>query len=519
MDSAVASPVLEKSCWKKSPLKAELEASDDDDKLCSLSKRPKLDLSNQGYNPLEEPSPLGLKLKKSPSFLDLIQMKLSQEKSAPLAKTLPRKEKGSSANADKLKASNFPASLLKIGTWEYKSRYEGDLVAKCYFAKHKLVWEVLDGGLKNKIEIQWSDIMAIKANYPDDGLETLDVLLARQPLFFREINPQPRKHTLWQAASDFTSGQATIYRRHFLLFPQGTLGKHFEKLMQCDHRLRFLSQQPEIVLDTPYFQPMVSIFGDQSVHGRNLEWKTEMTPSFSDFRDTITTSGFSCSDIENPDLVVAPPEHNSHRSAPIPEMFRMDGDPIASNKITETHTLSLLNHVKLPGIRPSMSVSDLMNHIAEVISEQMKFDNSNICINEAQKRSILDELAHWLCDSQSTPVSDEKFSMWVNSLLCLLQKEPTGVQNLHLKPENVSCQTFSNAENELNSHYDSCESLPGEKVPSFESRAGFGHGGTLRSSMSRVDSLGELLLHLPRIASLPQFLANVSEDSESHSGG
>ena len=60
---------------------------------------------------------------------------------------------------------------------QYKSRYEGDLVAKCYFAKHKLVWEVLDGGLKSKIEIQWSDIMAIKANYSDDGLEMLDVVV------------------------------------------------------------------------------------------------------------------------------------------------------------------------------------------------------------------------------------------------------------------------------------------------------------------------------------------------------
>lgn len=67
-----------------------------------------------------------------------------------------------------------------FGVVQYKSRYEGDLVAKCYFAKHKLVWEVLDGGLKNKIEIQWSDIVAIKANFPDDGPETLDVVV----LFF-----------------------------------------------------------------------------------------------------------------------------------------------------------------------------------------------------------------------------------------------------------------------------------------------------------------------------------------------
>lgn len=51
-------------------------------------------------------------------------------------------------------------------------------MAKCYFAKHKLVWEVLDGGLKNKIEVQWSDIMGLKANYPDDGPGTLDVVVS-----------------------------------------------------------------------------------------------------------------------------------------------------------------------------------------------------------------------------------------------------------------------------------------------------------------------------------------------------
>lgn len=50
-------------------------------------------------------------------------------------------------------------------------------MAKCYFAKHKLVWEVLEGGLKSKIEIQWSDIMALNANCPDDGPGTLNVVV------------------------------------------------------------------------------------------------------------------------------------------------------------------------------------------------------------------------------------------------------------------------------------------------------------------------------------------------------
>lgn len=53
---------------------------------------------------------------------------------------------------------------------QWVSRYEGDLVAKCYFAKHKLVWEVLDGGLKSKIEIQWSDTRQLSGT-PDKLLQ------------------------------------------------------------------------------------------------------------------------------------------------------------------------------------------------------------------------------------------------------------------------------------------------------------------------------------------------------------
>lgn len=60
------------------------------------------------------------------------------------------------------------------------SRYEGDLVGKFYFAKHKLVWEVLDGGLKSKIEVQWSDIAAIKASFTEDRPETLEIVVSLQ---------------------------------------------------------------------------------------------------------------------------------------------------------------------------------------------------------------------------------------------------------------------------------------------------------------------------------------------------
>lgn len=79
-------------------------------------------------NPLSEPSPLGLSLRKSPSLLDLIQMRLSQGKTTAAEATQSgttiqgiKKDVKASAGTgtfDKLKASNFPASLLRIGQWE-----------------------------------------------------------------------------------------------------------------------------------------------------------------------------------------------------------------------------------------------------------------------------------------------------------------------------------------------------------------------------------------------------------------
>jgi hypothetical protein len=67
---------------------------------------------------------------------------------------------------------------IKYAYVQYTSQYEGDLVAKCYYAKQKLVWEVLHCGLKSKIELQWSDITALKATCPEAGdYGTLDIVV------------------------------------------------------------------------------------------------------------------------------------------------------------------------------------------------------------------------------------------------------------------------------------------------------------------------------------------------------
>ncbi|GMJ07211.1 hypothetical protein like AT4G30780 [Hibiscus trionum] len=506
---------------EKAPVKLEIVEDSLEEEHGPLSKRSKpspnlqhwnsesnvFPIPPSQYSPLAEPSPLGLTLRKSPSLLDLIQMRLSQSQasgSAAQAEVLSSGVKKEAKHAaDKLKASNFPASILRIGKWEYKSRYEGDLVVKCYFAKHKLVWEVLEGALKSKIEIQWSDIMAIKANCPDDGPETLNVVLARQPLFFRETNPQPRKHTLWQATSDFTDGQASIHRQHFLQCPQGLLNKHFEKLIQCDMRLNCLSRQPEIVLDSPYFESRTLAFeGTSEMKGHDIgQGETGKGSTTSGFQNIASPSAAQSSSLEI--------EKGDSAGITSEAMYRETQSPSsgsgASEAVGSTRPRNW-DQIKVPGLHPSMSMNDLMNHIEQCLSEQITFGNPS-SENRPDTQEMLEEIAQYLfSDTQFTTASDEKSLMSrVNSLCCLLQKDGTSGANSQAKGEN--CDGFDGEDFQLNKTAKSeAKDFKGDTEEVSSSKQALG--------MSRKDSFGELLLHLPRIASLPKFLFNISEDEE-----
>ncbi|CAI9781728.1 unnamed protein product [Fraxinus pennsylvanica] len=233
---------------------------------CSISKRmrlsPEFTLQEGDVDSSEDSSPLGLKLCKTPSFMNLLEMKLSQWRNEDCSsESNPRlgRHGPKTKCSEKLKATNFPAILLRIGNWQWISEHEGDLTAKIYYAKHKMVWEVLGGPLKSKIEIQWSDITAIRAIIRDHEPGILEIELNQPPCFFGETNPQPRKHTLWHQTLDFTGGQASIFRRHYVSFAPGMLDKHYEKLLQCNQRLFSLSQKP--------FPSQESLYFDSAVYG------------------------------------------------------------------------------------------------------------------------------------------------------------------------------------------------------------------------------------------------------------
>lgn len=182
-------------------------------------------------------------------------------------------------------------------------------------------------------------------------------------------------------------------------------------------------------------------------------------------------------------------------------MSVMDTRAIEGNASSETVNSRAprnWNQIKVPGLHPSMSMSDLMSHIENCISEQIPSSANQ----PTDYQDMLDDIAQYLLnDNQLTTASDEKSLMTrVNSLCCLLQKDPATLQQSQADGE--SC----------------VEGPAGGKDVAPEEDVKDNPIGKQAAAMSRKDSFGELLLHLPRIASLPKFLFNISEeDGESQS--
>ncbi|XP_027938095.1 uncharacterized protein LOC114192542 isoform X2 [Vigna unguiculata] len=141
----------------------------------------------------ELPPPLGLKFTLTPEMMQPSEVAAANK-------------------VEKLKAVQFPMNMLRIGYFMIEAKYPYELVAKCYYARQKLMWEILHDGLKYKIEIQYQNISAIRAVIEEHSPGVLEIELDKIPSFFREIEPKPKKHTMWTISNDFTNGQASQYR-------------------------------------------------------------------------------------------------------------------------------------------------------------------------------------------------------------------------------------------------------------------------------------------------------------------
>lgn len=187
----------------------------------------------------------------------------------------------------------------------------------------------------------------------------------------------------------------------------------------------------------------------------------------------------------------------------------------------ELKNLSCWDHIRVPGLHPSMSMNDLVSHIENQILEP-SISNSPILSNDQrQSLEILEEISRCLfTDSRHAITSDEKSVMSrVNSLCCLLQRDPSSVQEVPLDRGNNTNMT---SEDDKDIHepkwFDTeLKSKVAEKSPTLDGEPNDGSGCKQEPGMSRKDSVGDLLLNLPRIASLPQFCFNFSEDFDNQS--
>lgn len=100
--------------------------------------------------------------------------------------------------------------------------------------------------------------------------------------------------------------------------PQGLLGKHFEKLIQCDPRLNFLSQQGETKLESPYFEPRIPVVDDQSENNNEFDLNREGSPSFFTLQDTASPSGPQSSSSKNDVDVLGRHSESYTRETPSP---------------------------------------------------------------------------------------------------------------------------------------------------------------------------------------------------------
>ncbi|XP_020274022.1 uncharacterized protein LOC109848771 isoform X2 [Asparagus officinalis] len=209
--------------------------------------------------------PPNLRLNKTTEFMMRIEKRLF-EKPRTKYQTIKKYQ----SEAEKLKASNFPARKLEIGSWERVAKNDNEIVGKFYFAKKLLIWELLEkDGLKKKIQIQWNNLSSLRAIYMEGKASILQIELEKPPTFYEEQDPQPKKHTFWKEIKDFTNGEASRCRRHTLTFAEGVLEKHYEKLVHSNGLLFLISRGSFPANDSPFFdiiEPEDSPLENQYAH-------------------------------------------------------------------------------------------------------------------------------------------------------------------------------------------------------------------------------------------------------------
>ncbi|KAI8570253.1 hypothetical protein RHMOL_Rhmol01G0019900 [Rhododendron molle] len=116
--------------------------------------------------------------------------------------------------------------------------------------------------------------------------------LFRPPLFFKETNPQPRStpygrqlQILLMDKPVYTDGNfphlenSEKLRAVCSAVHTKPVKQNYERKIQCDKRLNLVSQQPDLVLDSPYFDVQASAKGSPTSSFDDMESTPAAQPS------------------------------------------------------------------------------------------------------------------------------------------------------------------------------------------------------------------------------------------------
>jgi hypothetical protein len=363
--------------------------------------------------------------------------------------------------------------------------------------------------------------------------------VSRPPLFFKETNPQPRKHTLWQATSDFTGGQATTFKRHSLQFPEGVLNKHYEKLAQCDPHLKALLEGTAVSGSIPLCGHSDSIFEEQSA----LHLSTPLAHALEGLNYQSQT----------PSCAYSPLQGRCRRTGVIPKTE-------ADSRAMDMHMSDISSPSSVAEIQCSEGgISECDNSDSEdydtkkeftsstpfgtvnpAYSSVMSYDEHELkpSLNDlsgsnnvtASNRIILDEIAQLLLGDSSATFSNEQailLAARMSSMQAALARDfQTGpgshpqtegfVSDVHYGYFNTNSGRDSGADycqadfgpEDFIGHTNEQHSSP--RLPKFNSMLDPSFNSVMQC-LSRNSSTGDLLLNLPRVASLPQLFESVSQ--------
>lgn len=159
--------------------------------------------------------------------------------------------------------------------------------------------------------------------------------------------------------------------------------------------------------------------------------------------------------------------------------------------LSDSRNITDSDQIKVPGLHQSMSVSDFVGLLSDSAGGSHP--------EHMEKFEIMKQ--QLLSDNIQFDAPDEKSLMpRVNSLFNLLYKDPNVAANSQLNTDmSVGLKSEPNA-------------LKGIVSDNNNNRVLEPASSSKPQGMLRKDSFSDLLLHLPRITSLPKFLSNISEE-------